>query len=152
MENINLLRKIVWSFHQTYGLDWDDLFQEAYLAYVYALEKYDPKKGTYISTFVWIHVSNQLKTYYQKQKKFYDPLVDVKELQNKIEKPDYFFESLTEDAQEIADLVLATTKKFVELNRRQACKRVTNIMLTRGWDRDRIYYGLLALKKACSNT
>ena len=150
MEHITLVHKIVWSFYLKTGLDKDDLFQEAYFAYMYALEHYDPTKGS-ISTFLWIHISNQLTTYLTKQNKIKDPLVDIEILYNMSCNPDTFFDSFTDDAKVIADIVLATTKKFVKLNKDQAIRRIINIMRNRGWSHKRIHYGILNLKLACSN-
>lgn len=165
MENINLLRKIAWSFHHSTGLEWDDLFQEAYLAYRYALEHYDPNKDIKMSAFIWIHVSNQLRTYYQKEREFVNPLEKAysrsRVLQSNLstwipEDPlipeDSFFESLTEDAREIVKLVLSSTRKFIKLNNKEACKRIKETMLNRGWEPERIEYGLNCLKLACSNS
>jgi len=150
--HINLLYKIAWSFHATTGLEVDDLFQEAYFAYEYALKTYDPDKGVKFSSFLWTHISNQLKTYYIKQCKITNPLVGLDSLCDISTNPEIFFEALTDDARMVADLVLATTKRFVELSRQEAKQRVFNIMRNRGWTYGRIHYALINLKVACSNT
>ena len=41
-------------------IEFDDLFQEAYIGYAHAMKTYDPKKGK-ISTHIWWCVSAQLK-------------------------------------------------------------------------------------------
>jgi len=48
---LDLARKIAWSFHRTTGLDFDDLVQEACLAYVMAEQdpNYDPRKSAMTS-------------------------------------------------------------------------------------------------------
>lgn len=165
MENINLLRKIAWSFHKSTGLDWDDLFQESYLAYRYALEHYNPDKDIKITAFIWIHVSNQLKSYYQKEKDFVNPLTKaysrehckVKNISAWI--PDdsllpsnSFFDSLTADTQEIVMFILTYSKKFIRLNNKQACQKIKTIMLKKGWEPERIEYSLNNLKSVCSNS
>ncbi len=73
MENIDLLRKITWSFHKTTGLEWDDLFQEAALAYLEHLEKYDPNKGK-ITTYMWPIISSHLKNFVKRWNKSYEYL------------------------------------------------------------------------------
>ena len=40
MEHINLIRKIAWSFSTSTGLEFEDLFQEAALAYCEALKTF----------------------------------------------------------------------------------------------------------------
>jgi len=152
MENLNLLRKITWSFHKSTGLDWDELFQESYLAYRYALEHYDPNKGVSISSFIWTHISNQLRTYYQNEKKHYEPLHDLSKAYHKEYTPDNFLELLTPHAEKIAELILISPKKFIELKPKDARKKVKNIMLNRGWSMDKIESSLKELKIACSNS
>ena len=149
IDHLNLLRKIVWSFHQSTGLDWDDLFQEAYLAYTYAMTTYDPSKGA-ISTFLWTHISNQLRTYYRKEKYIADPLVDIKALYAHSVIQDPFFESLTADARIIADMVLRTRTRFIKLSPKKAKERVITIMQSNGWKYERIKPALDNLKLACS--
>lgn len=163
MENYNLIRKIAWSFHQSTGLDWDDLVQEAYIAYIYAKEHYDPNKKISLATFVWIHMTNHLKTYYQKEKDFVRPLDKAYSLEKKkiaaLESwvPSYhpidydtFFDSFTDDMLEITNVILYTSAKFVKLDTNGACRRIRNIMLNRGWSEERITYNLDNIKAVCS--
>jgi DNA-directed RNA polymerase specialized sigma subunit len=152
MEHINLLRKIAWSFHKSTGLEWDELFQESYLAYRYALEHYDPNKGVPISSFIWTHISNQLRTYYQNEKKVISPLVGIEKLYNKEYNPTNFLESLSEDTKKVAELILIAPKKYVQEKPKDARKKVKKIMLNRGWSQERISYSLNELKVACSNS
>jgi len=164
MEHINLLRKIAWSFHKTTKLDFNDLFQEAYLAYVYARQKYDPDKGVKETAFIWIHVSNQLKSYYQNEKNFtypmdnayrkdrkaYDLLTYWKKPQS--EDQNDFLESLSSDAYEVASLVLITPSKFLRLEKRKDIyDKITKIMKKRGWENNRIRNTINELSLVCSD-
>ena len=47
----NLARKLAWSFHHTTGLEFEDLYQEACLAYCWAERdsNYDPRKAAFTS-------------------------------------------------------------------------------------------------------
>lgn len=164
MKDINLLRKIAWKFHQSTGLDWDDLFQEAYLAYRYAMDHYDSDKKVKLSVFIWIHVTNQLKTYHQEELNFTYPLrmayskeryanVNLSAWVPSEEKYyDHHFEleELSEDAQRIADIVLSTAKKFLHLSFPEVQKRLENILLRQGWSKERVLIGIQDLKRACS--
>jgi len=150
-EHLKLLLQLAASFHASTGLEKEELFQEAYLAYEYALKTYDPNKGTKLSSFIWTHVANQLKTYYTKYNKIHHPLVSIDSLYSLSTSPEILFEGLTNDAREIADLVLTTTKVFIKLSRADAKQRVYNIMRNRGWTYGRIHYALLNLKAAYSN-
>ena len=62
MNDINLIRKIAWSFEATTNVDFDELFCEAALGYLEAIKKYDPTKGK-LSAFIWRCMDNQLKLY-----------------------------------------------------------------------------------------
>lgn len=72
--NVDLCQKIAWSFHQRSGVDFDDLVQEAYYAWVAWVDgkawgaecanenpKYDPKKSS-LRTFgyqnLYFHLTN----------------------------------------------------------------------------------------------
>lgn len=69
MEELNLIRKVVWSYVKTSPvLDFDDLFSEACLAYLEAEPKYDASKGKK-STFVHHVVSNRLNSLISKEGK-----------------------------------------------------------------------------------
>jgi DNA-directed RNA polymerase specialized sigma24 family protein len=156
MENINLIRKIAWSFHKTSQLDYDDLFQEAYLAYVYGLKTYDPTKG-YLSTHLWNHITNQLKTYAKKERERTATLVPLDAVQHYISiGHDPFFESLTFDAQYISQVVLATGKILRMLPEksegrcpRPILRRLEHVLLRNGWSYQRINYAFRELRTAC---
>ena len=152
MKNINLIHKIAWSFHLTTGIGFDDLFQEAYIGYNHAMKTYDPKKGK-ISTHIWWCVSAQLKRYlYQQEdykcKKFQNGVIVSTEDINidKITYQNHFWESLTREAQEIAELVLTAPTPFVKNGRVRARERVGNIMTQRGWSMKKVKFGLSNLK------
>lgn len=164
MEDLNLLRKIAWSFHKSTGLDWNDLFQESYLAYRYALKHYDPKSNVKISTFIWIHVKNQLNSYYQKELQFLDPLKKAYRrdrkahesisawvyLDDTYNESNFELECLSADAQKIADIVLNTAKKFIKLSLPQTKQRLINILTNQGWSEERIQNGIRDIMLACS--
>lgn len=62
-ENLNLIRKIVWSYMKTNpGLDFDDLFSEACIAYLKANASYDPEQKTKKTTFTYQVIVNHLNT------------------------------------------------------------------------------------------
>lgn len=150
---INLLRKIAWSFHKTTGLDWDDLFSETIEFYFQAMEHYDPKKAG-ITTFVSMYVTNGLLNYIKKQKEINEPLtsIDAEDFYYiPTHNPIPFWESLTKDAQKIAELICKYSQYFVCLNSDQAEQRVIQLMTHSkvGWTEERTLTGLKDLKQAC---
>ena len=151
MKDLNLIRKIAWSFHTTTGLNIDDLIQEASLAYLDGLSRYDPSKGI-ISTYIWTHMRNQLTTYVKKEMAYNHPLCDITELKiNSLPKTEneLFWENLTNEAREIADIVLQSPKPYVK-SRVVANERIKHILQSRGWDMKKIKIGLSNLKLAYS--
>lgn len=165
-ENISLIRKIAWSFHKSTGLDWDDLFQESYLAYRYALDHYNPESNVKISAFIWIHVRNQLNSYYQKEQQFLNPLKKAYRRDQKANENlsawipsndcynqcNFELECLSADAQKIADIVLNTAKKFIKLSLPQTRERLTNILTNQGWTKERIQNGIRDIMLVCSES
>jgi len=58
-EELKMIRKIAWSYSRSTGLEYDELFSEACLAYLESLGHYDPSKGK-ISTYLHHVVNNSL--------------------------------------------------------------------------------------------
>ena len=58
---LNIVRKVVWSYARSTGLDFDELCSEAYLAYLEAARSYDPARGKK-STFIWNVVRNHINS------------------------------------------------------------------------------------------
>jgi len=164
MQDINLLRKIAWSFHKSTGLNWDDLFQEAYIAYQHAIQHYNKSKKIKLSAFIWIHVSNQLKSYYQRELDFVHPLKKAYSkalyaninlsswipLEEKYCDQHFELEELSKDAQKIAQIVIATPRKFLHLSQIEVRRRLENILCKQGWSKERVLKGIQDLKRVCS--
>ena len=67
-EQLNIVRKVVWSYARSTGLDFDELCSEAYLAYLEAAPSYDPARGKK-STFIWRVVQNHINNLLKKNTK-----------------------------------------------------------------------------------
>lgn len=63
----NMIRKLAWSFHYTTGLEWEELYGEACLAYVRAAKQYDTRRAA-LSTWIYTMVRNHLILYAKKQR------------------------------------------------------------------------------------
>ena len=110
MENVNLIRSIAWSFHQTTGIDYEELFSEATLAYYESLPKYDSNIAA-ISTYMHKCIKNALMqfvyTEYNKPRSFSQMPENIDFVKEKTE--DEFFElilSLPEACRSIIEEVL----------------------------------------------
>jgi RNA polymerase sigma factor (sigma-70 family) len=151
MENINLIRKITWSFHHSTGHEWNDLFQEATLAYLEALETFDPDRGK-MSTHAWRCITNHLNNYLRLEKHqagHIDSLEDTETINLPIAVRSSFLDSLTSEAQVVANVVLRTSRKFCVLTTEEAEERIERVMLHQGWSIEKIHQGIADLKYAC---
>ena len=144
MENENLIRKIAWSFHRSTGIDFDDLFQEAFIAYTKAMESYNPKKGK-ISTYVWFCISSHLKNYINENKKQAGFCTSMEEV-NLNHKSDIqtipFWEKLNQEAIEITNIIFTAPKLFMDEPIKKIEDKITDILLSRGWGMKKIRLGI----------
>jgi DNA-directed RNA polymerase specialized sigma subunit len=145
MENINLLRKIAMSFSQTTGLEFDDLFQEASLAYLEAMKTHDPSRGK-ITTHLWYCVENRLKNYLKEEIKHSAFSIDDIEMEKSV-LTSPFFENLNKEAQEIAKTILESPKDFIYIPSEEAQIKVTRVMLEKGWSWMKILTGIKNLRE-----
>lgn len=111
MENINLIRKVAWSFHETTGLDWDDLFQEAALAYLEAMKTYDSRKGK-VSTYAWNCIVSRLRNYLREEKKWQEPLCDLEEAYTRETGYYSFWHKIPEHIQRQVQIILEESSKI----------------------------------------
>jgi RNA polymerase sigma factor (sigma-70 family) len=139
-ENINLIKKIAWSFHNSTGADWEDLFQEAALAYYQALERYKPEQGK-LTTFMWWCIHSHLKTYIKKEKKYSEEFtVDIDSVKiHKVYTTTPIEHSLTDDAQEIVDFILRIPEFFDVRAAGKHRKHIAEVYINkRGWTKKRV--------------
>lgn len=147
MKDIGLIRKIAWSFHKTTGIEWEELFQEAAFAYCKGLKTYNPDKGK-ITTYMYWFIAGHLKNYLAKELKQI-PTESLDSAAYQTVEIDNFFDKLSKEAQEIADIVLYTPGKFIKLSSVEAQMRIINILHHRGWSEEKIQVGLVDLIRAC---
>lgn len=114
VENINLIRKIAWSFAGTTGIDFEDLFSEATVSYYEALNDYDESKGK-LSVWCWLRMRNNLINYIKQEKN--ETIFNTEENPpTYTQKPDLFFVLLDEfdsRANHIIDKILCNPHKYL---------------------------------------
>jgi len=155
-KHVNLIRKIAWSFHRSTGLEWDDLFQEAAVAYYESLESYDESRGK-ITTHAWNCISNRLKNYLKEQEEYKArkseeelfSIEDVEMTRHPAEMASDFWESLTEDAKVVANMIIFTPRKYLYSTSQEVENRITRIMQRKRWSKQKIELAILSLKAAC---
>ncbi len=120
-KHINLIRKITWSFHYSSGIEWNELFSEACLAYYEALDSYDPMNSTKESSWVYTCIQNQLKSFViaeRRSKTFYG-IEEWADFQ--ITNPDYeyyfeeAFKEVSKDVRIVINTVLKNPNRYVRI-------------------------------------
>lgn len=156
MDNVNLIRKVAWSFHKSTGMDWDDLFQEAAIAYYESLKTYNESRGK-ITTHTWNCITNHLKNYLKEQRKYKDyiweeelsSLMKVKHTKHPAQVTSEFWEALTNEAQVIAGMILFTPRRYIGRTAEEIEERIMRIMVCNGWSRKKVNAALKNLRAVC---
>jgi len=134
--DIDLIMKIVWSYHHTTGLNWDDLFQEAVLAYFESLKKYDPKRGK-ITTFIWHCLQSRLRNYVKKEYEFYEKIEPIEISIDLPEEKVGIFECLSIDANKILSTLL-NFPDSISMDPGKIKKKINDFFTEVGWNELRI--------------
>lgn len=76
MRNRNLIYKIAWSFHNTTGIDIQELISEATLAYLKSFKKYNKNKGKF-SVFIWRCMESALVNFCKQENKYHQFITEL---------------------------------------------------------------------------
>lgn len=151
VNNVNLLRKIVWSFAKHSKEPYDDLFQEGYIGYMWALETYNPDKGAF-STHAWRCISQKIKDYLKMintKNKLLEVVEDFSLLEPATPDND-FLDSLPKESLEIVDMIMKGPKPFIIRTQQDAQDRLIYILVkNQGWSKNKVLFGMKWLLKIC---
>lgn len=160
---LNIVRKVVWSYARSTGLDFDELCSEAYLAYLEAVPSYDPAKGKK-STFIWNvvrnHINNLLKTKKEvpMDKEAIDMLIkegdelDPEQVVLAEESWRELFESLSPDAKMIF-LLLNSGEVYINTDKpREARGIIARELKAQGWSENKIWATFREIKQTLKMT
>ena len=162
-DELNIVRKVVWSYTRSTGLDFDELCSEAYLAYLEAASSYDPARGKK-STFIWNvvrnHINNLLKAKKEVpvDKEAIDILIEEKDELNPEqvvlaeESWRELFESLSPDAKMIFFL-LNSSEVYINTDKpREARGIIARELKARGWSENKIWATFREIKQTLKMT
>ena len=160
---LNIVRKVVWSYTRTTGLDFDELCSEAYLAYLEAAPSYDPARGKK-STFIWNVVRNHINNLLKAKKEIpvdeevmvtllegheeLDPerLIIAKECWEEL------FNSLSPEAKMICFLV-SNGEVYLNTDKpREARGIIARELKARGWPENKIWATFREIKQVLKTT
>ena len=161
---LNIVRKVVWSYARSSGLDFDELCSEAYLAYLEAAPSYDPARGKK-STFIWNVVRNHINNLLKKKKEI---PVDKEAMETLLEGREELdperliiaeecweelFNSLSPDAKMICLLVLNDDEIYLNTDKpREARGIIARELKARGWAENKIWATFREIKQTLKMT
>ena len=156
---LNIVRKVVWSYTRSTGLDFDELCSEAYIAYLETAPSYDPSKGKK-TTFIWNVVRNHINSLLKAKK---EALVDEEAIDMMVEEryeldPEQvvlaeenwreLFESLSPDAKMICLLVVNDGEVYLDTDKpREARGIIARELKARGWSENKIWATFREIKQ-----
>lgn len=146
-EHIDLIRKLAWKFHNSTGIDWQELFSEATLGYCIALKSYKADKGKF-STYLYSCVRNQLIAFVYKEQKN-NKFFSVEDFEFPRTQTVFFelYDSLSREAKMIANIILKSPHKYLSLSPSKARRKVEKDLIRRGWGSEVRQKGLEDLKE-----
>jgi len=160
---LNIVRKVVWSYVRSTGLDFEELCSEAYLAYLEAASLYDPARGKK-STFIWNVVRNHINSLLKTRKEI---PVDKEAIDMLIKERDELdperivlaeeswrelFESLSPDAKMIFFL-LNSNEVYINTDKpREARGIIARELKARGWSENKIWATFREIKQTLKMT
>jgi len=145
-ENINLIRKIAWSFHHSTGLEWDDLFEEACVGFLISYDRYDSNKSK-LSTWTFHTVRNHLIDYCRKNSKKWSSLslLPFEPEDPKHQEPCFLedlMNSLSGDAKEVVQTIMEAPSDFFTLPPKMARGKIRDFLREKGWKWQDIWDGM----------
>lgn len=152
---LNLIRKVARSFHNTTGYDWEELFAEAAIGYAESLQTYDPKKGSKHTTWAYKCMQNRLIVFLKKEKQNKFISRDESWMDFPIYQTPFFeiFDSLSDDSKIIAQMVLDDPHSYLEVPARMARGLIVNTLITKNkWTWKRVWSAFRIIKVELVNS
>jgi len=161
--NLNLIRKIVWSYvRRNPGLEFDDLFSEACLSVLEKQHKFNPNKGKE-STFIWHLVDNHLKTLLSQEAVRNETVHCMEEVETNDVEPGpeqqlaarerftYLISSLSPEAQAVCSLTLKNQDIYLPTDKPKKCRgEIMRVLKEQGWSWSQIWGSFAELKQILS--
>ena len=153
---LNLIRKIAWTYSKTTQINFDDLFSEACIAYLKAQSKYNPDQGIKESTFLWSAMKNHLNSIIPKykgletvQKHSGDSIEWKTPLDSLLIKDQ--IKSLSKEAQMVCKMIFESPHEFLVLNKPKLSRgRVKDHLRETGWSWSKIWGTFREIKNTLS--
>lgn len=152
MENLNLIRKLAWSFQKTTGIDYEELFSEASLAYCEALNDFDDNRNVKFTTYAYSRIQRHLinfSKYYQRRKML---SFDDIEFETGADFSPFWevFETFSSQSQQIITRILQDPHSFLEKPAKYVRGDLKKQLRKEGWKWQDIYFCFREIKQSCN--
>lgn len=120
MKNINLIRSMAWSFNHTTGIEYEDLFSEASLAYYEGIGSYDENVSNLpLSAYLTIIMRNRLITYAAQEQKHRSKTISLDEIKcassYELRVQEDYKNLFTEKQSQIISMILNESENYMDL-------------------------------------
>lgn len=160
MQDLNLIRKVAWSFAKSTGLDYDELFAEASLAYLKAVKTHDPTKAR-LSTWTTSVMINSLRSFCKKERQYIafaeEPYEHEWEkiLPGKFNQENHYIfkewiEHLPEDLQLICKAIFEAPEEILSTSPKATRGKLIRKLRKQKWTWERIWNGIREMKSSLS--
>ena len=155
MENQNLLRKIAWSYAKRSRVEFEDLLQEANLAYLEAIRTHQQEKGM-LSTHIWHCVHNHLINYLKSESKYLCENVEEHDISESYS--ENIFDRMTKEAAEVVRIIIDAPWELIGMFKdkenppkkvkTEARNRIADMLSDMGWEEKKIESAFSCLQNA----
>ena len=148
---LNLIRKLAWSFHNTTGIEFEELYSEASLAYCEAILCYNKSCKTKLTTYQYQCIHNHLINYCKKIQRQKNIITHTDELElqygNQISIIENIegFKDLSSDALYVIRLLVFKMEGFTKT---EITKNLISYLKNKNWNMSRIWKTTKEIKEA----
>ena len=159
MAQMKLIYERAWSFHNTTGINFDDLVDEAMEAYVTGLKEYRPEYGVKETTYIYKVITNSLTQYCRELAKFPTTHFDNEDEASCFSYMPNFDQLLGKKpvlngfdpyVKELIEVVLDNQQVF-EDNARENRAKLKKLLRSKNWSHSKIAVSFLLIKKLLKN-
>jgi len=149
MKDINLIRKIAWTFQVKYNVEFEELFCEASLAYCEALQSFDPLKNSKFSYYAYKRMEWRLLDFLNMENKIETVEDTYEEVPATIRTPfEELLQSLPTEVLPIVKIVTENKDRFEIMSPTSSRHEITEALRQQGWSWPVIQDTFRALKLA----
>ena len=151
MQDLNLIRKIAWSYTKTTGMEFEELFSVAALGYTKALNSFDSSRSCF-STWVWINMSRELNDFLLKESK--KDNIPNKESINPEQEVSFkeSIQSLSQEAQQICKMIFNSPAEYVSHAPKLSRGKIKDELREEGWSWSQIWKSFREIKSVLNKT